>query len=55
MPASEPHSPAYGASKAGLNSLARALAPHGIAAAVLYLASDRAEWASGASPVDPTL
>jgi 3-oxoacyl-[acyl-carrier protein] reductase len=90
----EPHSPAYGASKAGLNSLgqslARALAPHGIAvmsvapgfvatdmtsehlkpprgddikaqspfgrvaepgeiaAAVLYLASDRAEWASGA-------
>jgi 3-oxoacyl-[acyl-carrier protein] reductase len=90
----EPNSPAYGASKAGLNSfsqsLARALAPHGIAvsavapgfvatdmtnehlkpprgdeiraqspfgrvaepaeiaAAVLYLASDRAEWASGA-------
>jgi len=89
----EPNSPAYGASKAGLNalaqSLARALAPHGIAvsavapgfvatdmtnehlkpprgdeiraqspfgrvaepeeiaAAVLYLASDRAEWASG--------
>ncbi len=89
----EPHSPAYGASKAGLNalaqSLARALAPHGIAvsavapgfvatdmtnehlkpprgdeiraqspfgrvaepeeiaAAVFYLASDRAEWASG--------
>jgi 3-oxoacyl-[acyl-carrier protein] reductase len=90
----EPNSPAYGASKAGLNafgqSLARALAPHGIAvmsvapgfvatdmtnehlkpprgdeiraqspfgrvaepaeiaAAVLYLASERAEWASGA-------
>jgi len=90
----EPHSPAYGASKAGLNafgqSLARALAPHGIAvmsvapgfvatdmtnahlkpprgdeiraqspfgrvaepaeiaAAVLYLASEQAEWASGA-------
>jgi 3-oxoacyl-[acyl-carrier protein] reductase len=90
----EPNSPAYGASKAGLNalsqSLARALAPHGIAvtavapgfvatdmtnehlkpprgdeiraqspfgrvaepeeiaAAVLYLASDQAEWASGA-------
>jgi 3-oxoacyl-[acyl-carrier protein] reductase len=90
----EPRSPAYGASKAGLNalsqSLARALAPHGIAvaavapgfvatdmtnehlkpprgdeiraqspfgrvaepeeiaAAVFYLASDRAEWASGA-------
>jgi NAD(P)-dependent dehydrogenase (short-subunit alcohol dehydrogenase family) len=90
----EPRSPAYGASKAGLNSLsqslARALAPHGIAvsavapgfvatdmtndhlkpprgdeirsqspfgrvaepeeiaAAVLYLASDKAEWASGA-------
>ena len=90
----EPASPAYGASKAGLNSLsqslARALAPHGIAvsavapgfvatdmtnehlkpprgdeiraqspfgrvaepeeiaAAVLYLASDQAEWASGA-------
>lgn len=90
----EPNSPAYGASKAGLNalsqSLARALAPHGIAvaavapgfvatdmtnehlkpprgdeiraqspfgrvaepeeiaAAVFYLASDRAEWASGA-------
>ncbi len=90
----EPHSPAYGASKAGLNSLgqslARALAPHGIAvmsvapgyvatdmtnehlkpprgeeikaqspfgrvaepgeiaAAVLYLASAKAEWASGA-------
>src|SRR6266581_477933 len=90
----EPRSPAYGASKAGLNSfgqsLARALAPHGIAvmsvapgfvatdmtnehlkpprgdeiraqspfgrvaepeeiaAAVLYLASARAEWASGA-------
>ncbi len=89
----EPNSPAYGASKAGLNalsqSLARALAPHGIAvsavapgfvatdmtnehlkpprgdeiraqspfgrvaepeeiaAAVLYLASGRAEWASG--------
>ena len=89
----EPESPAYGASKAGLNalaqSLARALAPHGIAvsavapgfvatdmtnehlkpprgdeiraqspfgrvaepeeiaAAVFYLASDRAEWASG--------
>jgi 3-oxoacyl-[acyl-carrier protein] reductase len=89
----EPNSPAYGASKAGLNalsqSLARALAPHGIAvsavapgfvatdmtnehlkpprgdeiraqspfgrvaepeeiaAAVLYLASDLAEWASG--------
>jgi 3-oxoacyl-[acyl-carrier protein] reductase len=89
----EPKSPAYGASKAGLNalaqSLARALAPHGIAvsavapgfvatdmtnehlkpprgdeiraqspfgrlaepeeiaAAVLYLASDLAEWASG--------
>ena len=90
----EPRSPAYGASKAGLNafgqSLARALAPHGIAvmsvapgfvatdmtnehlkpprgdeiraqspfgrvaepeeiaAAVLYLASDQAAWASGA-------
>jgi len=90
----EPNSPAYGASKAGLNalsqSLARALAPHGIAvtavapgfvatdmtndhlkpprgdeiraqspfgrvaepreiaAAVFYLASDQAEWASGA-------
>jgi NAD(P)-dependent dehydrogenase (short-subunit alcohol dehydrogenase family) len=90
----EPRSPAYGASKAGLNalgqSLARALAPHGIAvmsvapgfvatdmtnehlkpprgdeiraqspfgrvgepeeiaAAVLYLASDQAVWASGA-------
>ena len=90
----EPHSPAYGASKAGLNSLgqslARALAPHGIAvmsvapgfvatdmtndhlkpprgdeiraqspcgrvaepgeiaAAVFYLASERAEWSSGA-------
>jgi NAD(P)-dependent dehydrogenase (short-subunit alcohol dehydrogenase family) len=90
----EPNSPAYGASKGGLNalsqSLARALAPHGIAvtavapgfvatdmtnehlkpprgdevraqspfgrvaepeeiaAAVLYLASDQAEWASGA-------
>jgi len=90
----EPHSPAYGASKAGLNalsqSLARALAPYGIAvtavapgfvatdmtnehlkpprgdeiraqspfgrvaepeeiaAAVFYLASDQAEWASGA-------
>ena len=90
----EPNSPAYGASKAGLNSLsqslARALAPHGIAvsavapgfvatdmtnehlkpplgdeiraqspfcrvaepeeiaAAVLYLASQKAEWASGA-------
>jgi len=90
----EPHSPAYGASKAGLNSLgqslARALAPHGIAvmsvapgfvatdmtnehmkpprgdeiraqspfgrvaepeeiaAAVFYLASEKAEWASGA-------
>ena len=90
----EPRSPAYGASKAGMNSLtqslARSLAPHGIAvmsvapgfvatdmtnehlkpprgdeiraqspfgrvaepeeiaAAVLYLASDRAEWASGA-------
>jgi 3-oxoacyl-[acyl-carrier protein] reductase len=90
----EPDSPAYGASKAGLNSLtqslARALAPHGIAvsavapgfvatdmtnehlksprgdeiraqspfgrvaepdeiaAAVLYLASERAQWASGA-------
>jgi len=90
----EPDSPAYGASKAGLNalsqSLARALAPHGIAvtavapgfvatdmtndhlkpprgdeiraqspfgrvaepreiaAAVFYLASDQAEWASGA-------
>jgi 3-oxoacyl-[acyl-carrier protein] reductase len=90
----EPHSPAYGASKAGLNSLgqslARALAPYGIAvmsvapgfvatdmtnehlkpprgdeikaqspfgrvaepgeiaAAVLYLASAKAEWASGA-------
>jgi 3-oxoacyl-[acyl-carrier protein] reductase len=90
----EPNSPAYGASKAGLNalgqSLARALAPHGIAvmsvapgfvatdmtnehlkpprgdeiraqspfgrvaepaeiaAAVLYLASEQAEWASGA-------
>jgi NAD(P)-dependent dehydrogenase (short-subunit alcohol dehydrogenase family) len=90
----EPRSPAYGASKAGLNafgqSLARALAPHGIAvmsvapgfvatdmtnehlkpprgdeiraqspfgrvaepeeiaAAVLYLASDKAAWASGA-------
>ncbi|HEX5189300.1 MAG TPA: SDR family oxidoreductase [Streptosporangiaceae bacterium] len=90
----EPHSPAYGASKAGLNSLgqslARALAPHGIAvmsvapgfvatdmtnehlkpprgdeiraqspfgrvaepeeiaAAVVYLASPKAEWASGA-------
>jgi 3-oxoacyl-[acyl-carrier protein] reductase len=90
----EPHSPAYGASKAGLNalsqSLARSLAPHGIAvtavapgfvatdmtnehlkpprgdeiraqspfgrvaepeeiaAAVFYLASDQAEWASGA-------
>src|SRR6266702_2428239 len=90
----EPNSPAYGASKAGLNafsqSLARALAPHAIAvsavapgfvatdmtnehlkpprgdeiraqspfgrvaepeeiaAAVLYLASARAEWASGA-------
>jgi 3-oxoacyl-[acyl-carrier protein] reductase len=90
----EPNSPAYGASKAGLNalsqSLARALAPHGIAvtavapgfvatdmtnehlkpprgdeiraqspfgrvaepeeiaAAVFYLASDKAEWASGA-------
>ncbi|MDR2985001.1 MAG: SDR family oxidoreductase [Nocardiopsaceae bacterium] len=90
----EPRSPAYGASKAGLNSfgqsLARALAPHGIAvmsvapgfvatdmtnehlkpprgdeiraqspfgrvgepeeiaAAVLYLASDQAGWASGA-------
>jgi len=90
----EPNSPAYGASKAGLNalsqSLARALAPHGIAvtavapgfvatdmtndhlkpprgdeiraqspfgrvaepreiaAAVCYLASDQAEWASGA-------
>jgi 3-oxoacyl-[acyl-carrier protein] reductase len=90
----EPNSPAYGASKAGLNafgqSLARALAPHGIAvmsvapgfvatdmtnehlkpprgdeiraqspfgrvaepaeiaAAVLYLASEHAEWASGA-------
>jgi 3-oxoacyl-[acyl-carrier protein] reductase len=90
----EPNSPAYGASKAGLNalgqSLARALAPHGIAvmsvapgfvatdmtnehlkpprgdeiraqspfgrvaepdeiaAAVLYLASEEAEWASGA-------
>jgi NAD(P)-dependent dehydrogenase (short-subunit alcohol dehydrogenase family) len=90
----EPRSPAYGASKAGLNalgqSLARALAPHGIAvstvapgfvatdmtnehlkpprgdeiraqspfgrvadpdeiaAAVFYLASDQAEWASGA-------
>jgi 3-oxoacyl-[acyl-carrier protein] reductase len=89
----EPNSPAYGASKAGLNalaqSLARALAPDGIAvsavapgfvatdmtnehlkrprgdeiraqspfgrvaepeeiaAAVFYLASDRAEWASG--------
>jgi 3-oxoacyl-[acyl-carrier protein] reductase len=89
----EPNSPAYGASKAGLNalaqSLARALAPYGIAvsavapgfvatdmtnehlkpprgdeiraqspfgrvaepqeiaAAVFYLASDRAEWASG--------
>jgi len=90
----EPRHPAYGASKAGLNSfgqsLARALAPHGIAvatvapgyvatdmaaeylsgpdgdairadspfgrvaeadeiaAAVLYLASPQAEWASGA-------
>ncbi len=90
----EPNSPAYGASKAGLNalsqSLAKALAPHGIAvtavapgfvatdmtndhlkpprgdeiraqspfgrvaepreiaAAVFYLASDQAEWASGA-------
>ena len=90
----EPQSPAYGASKAGMNalgqSLARALAPHGIAvmsvapgfvatdmtndhlkpprgdeiraqspfgrvaepeeiaAAVLYLASAKAEWASGA-------
>ena len=90
----EPNSPAYGASKAGLNalsqSLARALAPHGIAvsavapgfvatdmtnehlkpprgdeiraqspfgrvarpdeiaAAVVYLASPEAEWASGA-------
>lgn len=90
----EPHSPAYGASKAGMNSfgqsLARSLAPHGIAvmsvapgyvatdmtnehlkpprgdeiraqspfgrvaepeeiaAAVLYLASAKAEWASGA-------
>jgi NAD(P)-dependent dehydrogenase (short-subunit alcohol dehydrogenase family) len=90
----EPNSPAYGASKAGLNSfsqsMARALAPHGIAvsavapgfvatdmtnehlkpplgddiraqspfgrvadpaeiaAAVFYLASDLAEWASGA-------
>ncbi len=90
----EPHSPAYGASKAGMNalgqSLARALAPYGIAvmsvapgfvatdmtndhlkpprgdeiraqspfgrvaepeeiaAAVLYLASAKAEWASGA-------
>ena len=90
----EPNSPAYGASKAGLNafgqSLARALAPYGIAvmsvapgfvatdmtnehlkpprgdeiraqspfgrvaepteiaAAVLYLASEQAEWASGA-------
>jgi 3-oxoacyl-[acyl-carrier protein] reductase len=90
----EPRSPAYGASKAGLNSfgqsLARSLAPHGIAvmsvapgfvatdmtnehlkpprgdeiraqspfgrvaepdeiaAAVLYLASAEAEWASGA-------
>jgi len=90
----EPNSPAYGASKAGLNalsqSLARALAPHGIAvtavapgfvatdmtnehlkpprgdeiraqspfgrvgeadevaAAVLYLASEVAQWASGA-------
>ena len=90
----EPSSPAYGASKAGLNalgqSLARALAPYGIAvmsvapgfvatdmtnehlkpprgdeiraqspfgrvaepaeiaAAVLYLASEQAEWASGA-------
>ena len=90
----EPESPAYGASKAGLNafgqSLARALAPYAIAvsavapgfvatdmtnehlkpprgdairaqspfgrvaepaeiaAAVLYLASERAEWASGA-------
>jgi len=90
----EPNSPAYGASKAGLNSLtqslARDLAPHGIAvsavapgfvatdmtnehlkpprgdeiraqspfgrvaepeeiaAAVLYLASERAQWASGA-------
>jgi NAD(P)-dependent dehydrogenase (short-subunit alcohol dehydrogenase family) len=90
----EPHSPAYGASKAGMNafgqSLARALAPHGIAvmsvapgyvatdmtnehlkpprgdeiraqspfgrvaepgeiaAAVVYLASAKAEWASGA-------
>jgi 3-oxoacyl-[acyl-carrier protein] reductase len=90
----EPHSPAYGASKAGLNSLgqslARALAPHGIAvmsvapgfvatdmtndhlkpprgdeiraqspfgrvaepgeiaAAVFYLASERAVWSSGA-------
>jgi NAD(P)-dependent dehydrogenase (short-subunit alcohol dehydrogenase family) len=89
----EPNSPAYGASKAGLNafgqSLARALAPYGIsvmsvapgfvatdmtnehlkpprgdeiraqspfgrvaepaeiAAAVLYLASEQAEWASG--------
>jgi len=75
----EPGQPAYGASKAGLNalgqSLARALAPHGmaardltgpagdqiraqspfgrvarageIAAAVLYLASPEAEWASG--------
>jgi 3-oxoacyl-[acyl-carrier protein] reductase len=58
----EPTHPAYGASKAGLHafghSLAVALAPHGItvasvapgyvAAAVVYLASPEAEWASGA-------
>src|SRR6185312_11527303 len=73
----EPGQPGYAASKAGLNafgqSLAQALAPHGIAvtgvapgfvdtdmaasvldgpavevaAAVLYLASPQAEWASG--------
>ena len=55
----EPGQPAYGASKAGLNaftqSLARALAPHGIAVAAVAPGSWRRPWRPGTSPARPAM